>query len=85
MDLQINNSAFEIQVLSTLAIKCRGDFNIFQFASATRRQKTAEDSTDTFVYYVCNGLGMPRHFAKGFDLIFKQLRLLVLLNYIVYL
>ena len=31
-DLQINNSAFEIQVLSTLGIKYGGDFKIFQFA-----------------------------------------------------
>ena len=28
---------------------------------------------------------MPRHFAKGYDLVFKQLRLLVLPNYIIYL
>ena len=45
----------------------------------------AEDSIDTFVYYVGNGFGMPRHFAKDYGLVFKQLRLLVLLNYIVYL
>ena len=51
-------------------------------ASAT---KTAEDSIDIFAYYLGNGFGMPRHFAKGYDLIFKQLRLFVLPNYIVYL
>ena len=45
----------------------------------------AEDSIDTFVYYVGNGFDMPRHFAKDYGLVFKQLRLLVLLNYIVYL
>ena len=45
----------------------------------------AEDSIYTFVYYLGNGFGMPRHFAKGHDLVFKQLRLLVLPNYIVYL
>ena len=39
MDLQINNSAFEIQVLSTLAIKRQGDFKIFQFTLAMRRDK----------------------------------------------
>ena len=39
MDLKINNSAFEIQVLSTLAIKRQGDIKIFQFASAMRRDK----------------------------------------------
>ena len=32
-------AAFEIQVLSTSIIKCRGDFRIFQFASEIRRQK----------------------------------------------
>ena len=50
-----------------------------------RRQKTTEDSIDTFVYYLGNGFGMPRHFAKGYTLAFKQFRLLVLHNYIVYL
>ena len=74
-DFLINNSAFEIQVLSTLAIKCRGGSaseNIYIYI-------------DTFVYYVGNGFGMPQHFAKGYDLIFKQLRLLVIPNYLVYL
>ena len=89
MDIQLNNSAFEIQVLSTLAIKCWDDFKIFQFAAAVRRQKkqkkTTEDSIDTFLYFVDNGFGMPRHFAKDYDLVFKQLRLLVLPSYIVYL
>ena len=37
--LLISNTAFKIQVLSTSATKCRGDFKIFQFASAIRRQK----------------------------------------------
>ena len=50
-----------------------------------RWQKKAEGSIDTFVYYLGNGFGTPRHFAKGFDLVFKQLRLLVLPSYIVYL
>ena len=45
--MQINNSASEIQVL--VHWQWRGDFKIFQFASATRRQKKAEDSIDTFV------------------------------------
>ena len=45
----------------------------------------AKDSIDTFVYYISNGFGIPWHFAKGYDLVFKQLRLLVLPNYIVYL
>ena len=82
--MQINNSAFEIQVLSTLAMPRRfQNFSVcFCKASAT---KTAEDSIDIFAYYLGNGFGMPRHFAKGYDLVFKQLRLLVLPNYIVYL
>ena len=68
-DLQINNSAFEIQVLSTLAIKCQDDFKIFLFASAMRRQKKTIE--DIFVYSVGNSFGMPRHFVKGYDLVFK--------------
>ena len=42
---QMNNqksdikATFEIQVLSTSAIKCRGKFRIFQFPSAMRQQK----------------------------------------------
>ena len=44
-------SAFEIQVLSTSAKICRGNFRIFQFASAIRWQKRiAEDSAEIFVY-----------------------------------
>ena len=61
---------------------------ISKFFSLPRQsvgKKTAEDSIDTFVYYLGNGFGMPRHFAKGYDLVFKQLRLLVLPNCIVYL
>ena len=38
-NIYIINTVFEIQVLSTSAIKCRGKFRIFQFASAMRRQK----------------------------------------------
>ena len=33
------STAFEIQVLIMSAVKCWGDFRIFQFASAIRRQK----------------------------------------------
>ena len=45
----------------------------------------AKDSRDTLAYYVRNGFDMPQHFAKDYDLVFNQLRLLVLPNYIVYL
>ena len=48
-----------------------------------RQKKATKDSIDTSVHYVANGLGMPRHFAKGYDLVFKQSRLLVLPTYIV--
>ena len=56
----------------------------FQKFSNASEKKTADDSIDTFVYYLGNGFGMPRHFAKGYDLVFKQFRLLFLPNYIVY-
>ena len=71
--------AFEIQVLSTSAIKYRGKFRIFQFASAMRRQKiTAEDLTETFVYHDGKGCGIAWHFVKDYDLVLKQLILLIL-------
>ena len=63
------NAAFEIQVQSASAIKCQDDSRISQFALAMHQQKNiAKDSAETFVYYVGNGFGMPRHFAKGYDL-----------------
>ena len=54
---------------------------ILTFFSLPRQgvgKKTADDSIDTFVYYLGNGFGMHQHFAKGYDLVFKQLRQLVL-------
>ena len=81
MDWQINKSAFKVQVLSTLV--CPGDFKISQFASAMHRQKKKNSQRPN--RYFCIYIGMPRHFAKGYDLVFKQLRLLVLPNHIVYL
>ena len=36
----------------------------------TLAKKTAEDSVETFLYYVGNGFGIPRHFVKGSDLVF---------------
>ena len=64
--------AFEIQVLTTSAIKCQGKFRVFQFALAMRQQKkTAEDLTETCVYHG-NGYGIPRHFAKDYDLVFNN-------------
>ena len=68
-------TAFEIQVLTTSAIKCRGKFRIFQFASAMRwqkKKKTAKDLTETSVYHVGSGYGIPRHFAKDYDLVFNS-------------
>ena len=57
-------SALEIQVLRTSAIKCQWNFTIFWFASTTRRQKTAEDTAGTFVYY----FGVPWHFSKDYEI-----------------
>ena len=84
---EISTSAFEIQVLSTLTIKCQSNFRIFYFASAIRQQKNCQrlPKTDTFVYYVGNGFNIPRYFAKGYGLIFKKWDYLFYLNYIVYL
>ena len=73
------HTAFEKQVLSTSAIKYRGKFRIFQFASAMRRQKiTAEDLAETFVYHDGKGCGIAWHFVKDYDLVLKQLILLIL-------
>ena len=62
-------AAFEIQVLSMSAIKCYDKFRIFEFAMAMHQQKkkkkkTAEDLSETFVYRIRNGFGMPQHFTK---------------------
>ena len=32
------------------------------------KNKKTEDSAETFVYYVGNGFGIPRHFARSFGL-----------------
>ena len=65
------NSAFEFQVLSTLAIKCQGKFRIFQYTLAMPQQKkTAKDLAETFVYLVGNGFGIPGYFAKDYHLVF---------------
>ena len=64
------HTAFEIQVLRTSVIKCRGKFRIFQFASAMRQQKiTAEDLAETLVYHVGKGFGIAWHFVKDYDLV----------------
>ena len=76
-DLKINNSLFKIQVLSRFAMP-RAISTFFSLPRQCVGKKTADDSIDTFVYYLGNGFGMHRHFAKGHDLVFKQLRLLVL-------
>ena len=38
--------------------------------SAKKKKKNAEDSAETFVHYIGNGFGIPRHFTKGYDLFF---------------
>ena len=80
MDWQINNSAFKVQVLSTLAMPRQ-----FQNFSVCLGNASAKKNSQRPNRYFCIYLSMPRHFAKGYDLVFKQLRLLVLPNYIVYL
>ena len=80
MDWQMNNSAFKVQVLSTLAIPRR-----FQNFPVCLGNALAKKNSQRSNRYFCIYLGMPQHFAKGYDLVFKQLRLLVLHNYIVYL
>ena len=56
--------------MRTSTIKYLGDFRIFQFTSARCWQKNAKNTTETFVYYIDNGFGMPQHFPKGYDLVF---------------
>ena len=42
----------------------------FNFPQQYIGKKTVEDSAETFVYYLNNGVGMPQHFAKDYDLVF---------------
>ena len=53
-----------------LAIKARVISEFFSLPRQYIGKKTAEDSAETFVYYVSNGFGIPQHFAKGSDLVF---------------
>ena len=66
------NAAFEIQVLRTSAIKRRGDFRIFKFTSAIRRQKKMPKALQKYLY-IASAMGylngVPRHFTKGYDLV----------------
>ena len=71
-------------MLSTFGIPRRFQNFLVCLGNASAK-KTVEDSIDTFVYYLGNDFGMPWHFAKDYDLVFKQLRLFVLPSYIVYL
>ena len=44
-----------------------------EFLSLPRQcvgKKTAEDLAEAFAYHVGNGLGIPRDFAKDYDLVF---------------
>ena len=72
-----NKAAFKIQVLSMLVIKCQGKFIIFQFASAMHQQKNCLGLRRNFCIFVGNGFGIPQHFAKGYDLFFQQLILIL--------
>ena len=53
-------------------IKCAGSFSVYlgNISAKKKKKKSAKDSIKTFVYYVGNGCGIPRHFAKGNNLIF---------------
>ena len=42
----------------------------FSFPRQYVGKKIAEDEAETFVYYIGNGFRIPRHFAKGYDLVF---------------
>ena len=51
---------YEIEVLSTSAIKCQGKIRIFQFAWAIRRQKNCQRlSRNLCLHHVGNGFGIP--------------------------
>ena len=39
-------------------------------ASAKKKKKTAGNLSETFVYHVRYGFGMPQHFTKDCDLVF---------------
>ena len=52
--------------------KSQGDFRILSLPRQYIGKKTAEDSVETFAYYVTNGLGILQHFAKGSDLGFNS-------------
>ena len=62
--------AFEIQVLSTSAIKCHGDLRIFQLAEAICRQKICQRLSRNLCI-------SHRQWLWHIYLFFKQLRLLV--------
>ena len=65
----IDHSAFEIQVLSTSAIS--GFFSLpHQYIG--KKNKTAEDSTEMFLYYISNGFSIHQHFSKVYDLFFNS-------------
>ena len=44
--------------------------NFWVYLGNTSAKKTAKDSAEIFVYYVGNVFGIPRHFAKDYDLVF---------------
>ena len=82
----MHHSAFEIQMQSTSAIKCLSDSRIFQFASATRRQKVLPKTQQKPLYITsamasaCLGI-LP----KAMIWFFNSRDYLFYLNYIIYL
>ena len=78
------SSDFEIQVLSTSAIKSQGNFRIFRFASVICWQKSCQRLSRNLCIFRQQWLRHTSAFcAKGYGLIFKQSYYLLYLNYIV--
>ena len=76
-------TTFEIQVLSTSAIKCRGNFQIFHFALAIRQQKNCR-ILDKNLCILCQQW-LASTFCQGVWLgFFSSWNYLLYLNYIVY-
>ena len=46
--------------------------NFFSLPRQNVGQKNTEDSNETFAYYVGNGFGIPRHFAKCYNWFFNS-------------
>ena len=61
----LSKAAFEIQVLSTLAIKCRGGFKMFQFTWGIRQQKHCQRLSRNHCILRWQWLSHTLPFCKG--------------------